>query len=74
VRILSSPKAESGIEYEIAKISRTHSPVPDRTFVMGMIEMAEFAELLDRATANRYRDALDAKFSERNDFLKRTAA
>jgi hypothetical protein len=39
---------------------------------MGMIELAEVAELIDRATANRFRDALDAKFCERNDFLKRT--
>lgn len=59
---------------EVAKMSRSCTPVPDRTFAMGMIEMAEFAELIDTRTANRYRDALDAKFIERNQELKRTAA
>ncbi|MGF6153987.1 hypothetical protein [Pseudomonas fluorescens] len=71
---MNDPKAESAIEYEIAKVSRTHSPIADRTFVMGMIELAEFCELIDRCTANRYRDALDAKFVERRDYLKRMAA
>lgn len=55
---------------EVAKMSRSCTPMPDRTFVMGMIEMAEFAELIDSRTANRYRDALDAKFVERNGHLK----
>ncbi|PXX60717.1 hypothetical protein SAMN05660489_04358 [Pseudomonas sp. LAMO17WK12:I10] len=70
---MNDVKASSGIEYEISKISRTHNPAQDRTFVMGMIELAEFAELIDTPTANRYRDALDAKFIERNQELKRTA-
>jgi hypothetical protein len=69
---VSIEKAIAGIEFEIERLSRSFSPVPDRTFVMGMIELAEVAELIDRATANRFRDALDAKFCERNDFLKRT--
>lgn len=56
---------------EVAKMSRSCTPVPDRTFAMGMIEMAEFAEIIDPRTANRYRDALDAKFVERNGNLKR---
>ena len=55
-------------------MKKSCTPVPDRTFVMGMIEMAEFADLVDAATANRYRDALDAKFVERNEQLKRAAA
>jgi hypothetical protein len=59
---------------EISKMKRSFSPVPDRTFVMGMIEMAEFAEIIDTPTANRYRDALDAKFIERNEHLKRVTA
>lgn len=71
---MSAQKAVAGIEFEIARISLSLSPTPDRAFVMGMIELAELAELIDRATANRYRDALDTKFCERNDFLKRTAA
>ena len=70
---MSAQKAVAGIEFEIARLSRSLNPVPDRTFVMGMIELAEVAELIDRATANRFRDELDAKFCERNDFLKRTA-
>jgi hypothetical protein len=70
---VSAQKAVAGIEFDIARLSRSLNPVPDRTFVMGMIELAEVAELIDRATANRFRDALDAKFCERNDFLKRTA-
>lgn len=71
---MSVQQAVAGIEYEIAKISRSHAPVADRTFVMGMIELAEVADLINRATANRYRDALDVKLCERNDFLKRAAA
>ncbi len=59
---------------EIAKMKKSFTPVPDRTFVMGMIEMAEFAEIINTPTANRYRDALDAKFVERNAELKRAAA
>ncbi|MGN8104673.1 hypothetical protein [Pseudomonas sp. 22072] len=59
---------------EIAKMKKSCTPVPDRTFVMGMIEMAEFADLVDSPTANRYRDALDAKFVERNTQLKEAAA
>ena len=39
---------------------------------MGMIELAEIAELIDRPNANRYRDALDAKYCERAAFLRRT--
>ena len=41
---------------------------------MGMIEMAEFAQIIDTRTANRYRDALDAKFVERNAHLKGVSA
>lgn len=59
---------------EIAKMKKSFTPVPDRTFVMGMIEMAEFAEIINTITANRYRDALDAKFVERNAELKRAVA
>jgi hypothetical protein len=70
---VSAQKAIASIEFEIAKLSRSFNPVSDRTFVMGMIELAEVADLIDRATANRFRDALDAKFCERNDFLKRTS-
>ncbi|KAF1004400.1 MAG: hypothetical protein GAK36_00069 [Pseudomonas sp.] len=68
---MNDVKASSGIEFEISKISRAHNPAQDRTFIMGMIEMAEFAELIDSRTANRYRDSLDAKFAERNAYLKR---
>ncbi|KAA5840218.1 hypothetical protein F2A38_19505 [Pseudomonas chlororaphis] len=70
---MNDAKASSGIEYEISKISRTHNPAQDRTFVMGMIEMAEFAELIDSRTANRYRDELDTKFTERSAYLRRSA-
>lgn len=71
---MNTPIALARLGLEIAKMKRSCTPVPDRTFVMGMIEMAEFADLVDTATANRYRDALDAKFVERNAELKRAAA
>lgn len=71
---MNATLALSRLGLEVAKMSRSCTPVPDRTFAMGMIEMAEFAELIDTRTANRYRDALDAKFIERNQELKRTAA
>ncbi len=71
---MSREKALAGIQMEIARMARSCSPVPDRTFVMGMIEMAEFCGLLSRLEANKYRDDLDAKFSARHAHLKRVAA
>ncbi|WP_223528312.1 hypothetical protein [Pseudomonas sp. A-RE-23] len=71
---MSADKAKAAIDLEIAKVSRSHCPVPDRTFVMGMIELAEFIDLLNRHEANAYRDKLDLKFCERNDYLKRASA
>jgi hypothetical protein len=67
---MSNQVALARLGLEIAKMRKSCTPVPDRTFVMGMIEMAEFAEIIDARTANRYRDALDAKFVERNTHLK----
>lgn len=67
---MSNQVALARLGVEIAKMRKSCTPVPDRTFVMGMIEMAEFAEIIDARTANRYRDALDAKFVERNTHLK----
>lgn len=71
---MSNQVALARLGLEIAKMKKSCTPVPDRTFVMGMIEMAEFADLVDSPTANRYRDALDAKFVERKAELKRAAA
>jgi len=71
---MSNQVALARLGLEIAKMRKSCTPVPDRTFVMGMIEMAEFAQIIDTPTANRYRDALDAKFVERNAELKRAAA
>ena len=71
---MNTPTALARLGLEIAKMKKSCTPVPDRTFVMGMIEMAEFAEIIDTPTANRYRDTLDAKFVERNTELKRAAA
>ncbi|KTC63172.1 hypothetical protein AO262_29105 [Pseudomonas fluorescens ABAC62] len=71
---MSNPTTLARLGLEIARMKKSFTPVPDRTFVMGMIEMAEFADLVDTATANRYRDALDDKFVERNEQLKRAAA
>ena len=67
---MNASLALSRLGLEVAKMSRSCTPVSDRTFAMGMIEMAEFAELIDTRTANRYRDALDEKFVERNTQLK----
>lgn len=71
---MSNQVALARLGLEIAKMRKSFTPVPDRTFVMGMIEMAEFAQIIDTPTANRYRDALDAKFVERNAEIKRAAA
>ncbi|MGY2258156.1 hypothetical protein [Pseudomonas sp. SDO55104_S430] len=67
-------RAVSAIEYEVAKIGVTHSPAPDHTFVMGMIELAEFCELIDPATANKYRNELDQKRDKRINDLRGVAA
>ncbi|WP_027921532.1 hypothetical protein [Pseudomonas sp. URMO17WK12:I12] len=71
---MSVNRAISAIEYEVAKIGVTHSPVPDHTFVMGMIELAEFCELIEPAAANRYRNELDEKRAKRISDLKGVAA
>ena len=71
---MSNQVALARLGLEIAKMRKSCTPVPDRTFVMGMIEMAEFAQIIDTPTANRYRDALDAKFVERNAHLKGVSA
>ncbi|NWC38386.1 hypothetical protein [Pseudomonas tolaasii] len=71
---MSNQVALARLGLEIAKMRKSCTPVPDRTFIMGMIEMAEFAEIINTPTANRYRDALDAKFVERNAELKRAIA
>ncbi len=71
---MSNPTTLARLGVEITKMKRSCTPAPDRTFVMGMIEMAESASLIDTRTANRYRDALDAKFIERNQHLKRAAS
>ena len=71
---MSNQVALARLGLEIAKMRKSCTPEPDRTFVMGMIEMAEFAEIIDTRTANRYRDALDAKFVERNAHLKGVSA
>jgi len=71
---MSNPVALARLGLEIAKIRRSCTPLPDRTFVMGMIEMAEFAEIIDAPTANRYRNALDAKFVERSAEIRSAAA
>ena len=71
---MSNQVALARLGLEIAKMRKSCTPVPDRTFVMGMIEMAEFAEIIDTPTANRYRNALDAKFVERNAHLKGVSA
>jgi len=71
---VKNPLATSRLDLEIAKMARSCTPIPDRTYVMGMIEMAEFAELIPRHEANTYRDRLDLKFCERNDHLKRVSA
>lgn len=70
---MNAGKAKTGIEFEIARVAKSHCPAPDRTFVMGMIEMAEFTDLINRHEANEYRDKLDLKFCERNDYLKRVS-
>lgn len=71
---MSNQVALARLGLEIAKMRKSCFPVPDRTFVMGMIEMAEFAEIIDTPTANRYRNALDAKFVERRALLQGVSA
>ncbi|PYB80778.1 hypothetical protein DMX03_25145 [Pseudomonas koreensis] len=71
---MSNQVALARLDLEIAKMRKSYTPVPDRTFVMGMIEMAEFAEIIDTPTANRYRNALDAKFVERRALLQGVSA
>lgn len=58
------------IEMEIAKIARSPSPGPDMSFVMGMIEIAQFVELFDKPAADRYRDEVERKHADRVEQLR----
>lgn len=71
---MNQSRAALAIEYELAKISVSRSPVPDHTFVMGMIGLAEFCDLIDQPTANRYRNELDDARANRMIQLRGIAA
>jgi hypothetical protein len=61
------------IELEIAKIGRSPTPGPDMSFVMGMIEIAQFVELFDKPAADRYRDEVERKHADRVEQLRKAA-
>lgn len=70
---MSVHMAHACIQLEIAKISRSPTPAADRSFVMGMIEMACLLEQLPHADAESYREALAIKTGNRIDAIRRAA-
>lgn len=62
---MSIHQANAYIELEIAKISRSTTPAPDRTFIEGMIEMAVWLGQLSFQDAESYRQVLALKTGNR---------
>lgn len=58
---MSIHQAHAYIELEIARMSRSIYPAPDRTFIEGMIEMAAYLGYLTHQDADCYREALAVK-------------
>ncbi|KFE50109.1 hypothetical protein IV01_25850 [Pseudomonas syringae] len=67
---MSMDPAVAFIEMEVAKIARSSSPAPDMSFVMGMIEIAQFVHLLDKPEADRYRDRVERTCADRVEQLR----
>lgn len=70
---MSAHQAHAYIELEIARISKSQTPAPDRTYIEGMIEMAAFLGYLPRQDADCYREALAIKTGNRVVQLRRVA-
>lgn len=70
---MSIHQAHAYIELEIAKISNSHTPAPDRSFIEGMIEMAVYLEQLPAADGELYREALAIKAGNRTLELRSAA-
>lgn len=71
---MSFDPAVAFIEMEIAKLARSSTPAPDMSFVMGMIEIAQFVHLFDKPAADRYRDEVERKHAARVEQLRGIAA
>jgi hypothetical protein len=65
--------AHSAIELEIARLSRSPTPSADRSFIMGMIEMACLLDQVSQAKGESYREQLAIKAGDRIEALRRAA-
>lgn len=62
---MSIHQAQARIELEIARLAFSAQPAQDRTFIEGMIEMAEFLGQIPYQDAACYREALAIKAGNR---------
>lgn len=67
---MSHDLAHARIGLEIARIAKSHSPVQDRTFVEGMIEMAAYLSQITYQESESYREALIRKTGNRVEALR----
>ena len=67
---MSADLAHARIGLEIAKIARSSTPAQDRTFIEGMIEMAECLSQITYQDSESYRQALAIKTGNRISALR----
>lgn len=70
---MSHDLAHARIGLEIARIAKSYSPVQDRTFVEGMIEMAAYLSQITYQESESYREALIRKTENRVEALRDSA-
>lgn len=70
---MTSDLANARIGLEIAKVARSYTPAQDRTFIEGMIEMADCLSQITYQESECYREALAVKAGNRVDALRNSA-
>lgn len=70
---MSKDLAHAYIGLKIAQLAKSPTPAPDRTFVEGAIDMAEFLGQLTYQEAALYREALAIKAGNRVEKIRRAA-
>lgn len=70
---MSPHLADAYLALAIARIARSPTPTPDRTFIEGAIDMAEFLGQLTYQEAALYREALAIKAGDRAEKIRSAA-
>lgn len=62
--------AHAYINLEITRLARSGTPAADKTYIMGLIDMAVMLGHLPHEDAEAYRDTVDRKAGNRNAELR----